>query len=253
MGQNFDLSGKVALISGASSGLGAHFARVVARHGATAVLAARRRSRLEELAAEINGEGGRAVVLEVDVTQVAAMTEAVAEVAAAHGGINILINNSGVSAGDKTVSQREDDYDRVMDTNLKGAFFLAQAVGWQMIERRIAGRILNIASAGALRVMPGMAVYAMSKAALVQMTKALAVEWARFDIAVNALCPGYISTELNSELWQTDAGKNIIAKLPRRRLGQPEFLDDLVLTLCSDRGGFINGAVISADDGWSTS
>jgi len=151
------------------------------------------------------------------------------------------------------------DFDYVFDTNVKGAFFVAQEVGKRMLARAqgaapgsyTGGRIVNVASAAGLRVFPKIGVYAMSKAAVIQMTKAMALEWGKFGINVNALCPGYIDTELNHTHWQTEQGQKLIRMLPRQRIGQPQDLDALLVMLCADQSHFINGAVISADDGFS--
>jgi NAD(P)-dependent dehydrogenase (short-subunit alcohol dehydrogenase family) len=152
----------------------------------------------------------------------------------------------------------EDDYDFMFDTNAKGAFFVAQAVARRMVERAkhagesgfVGGRIINIASMAAMKVLPQIGVYCMTKAAVVQMTKAMALEWGRFGITSNAICPGYIDTEINHHHWETEAGKKLINMLPRKRVGEPKDLDGLLLLLASDQSHFMNGAVISADDGF---
>jgi len=243
------LEGKTALVTGASSGLGWRFAQVLAQAGAAVALAARSTDRLEELKREIESGGGKAYVVRMDVTDVASVRAAVDAAEVTLGGIDILVNNSGVSRQQRIVDVEEDDYEFVMGTNCKGAFFVAQAVGRSMIARKCAGRIINIASVAGLRVLAQLSTYCMSKAAVVQMTKALAVEWGRYGISVNALCPGYIETGINRAFWGTEGGKKLINMLPRRRVGQPQDLDGLVLLLASDHSGFINGAVITADDG----
>ena len=162
-------------------------------------------------------------------------------------------NNSGVSVTKRLAEVEEADYDQVMDTNAKGMFFVAQAVGKSMIAGKRPGRIVNIASVAGLRVLGQLSVYGMSKAAVVQLTRSLALEWGRHGINVNALCPGYIETEINRDYWDTDGGRKLVAMLPRRRVGKPEDLDALVLLLCSDASGFVNGAVIAADDGLAVS
>jgi len=251
----FDLTDKTALVTGASSGLGARFARVLAANGATVVLASRRVGRLKELRAEIESEGGDAHVIEMDVTDPVAIAAGVAQAEAEAGPIDILVNNSGVSTTQRLVDVTPEDFDFVFDTNTRGAFFVAQAVGRRMIERARTepdrqARIVNIASMAALKVLAQIGIYCMSKAAVAQMTRAMALEWARYGINVNAICPGYISTELNEHHWETEAGRKLISMLPRKRLGLPEDLDGLLLLLASDQSRFINGAVIAADDGF---
>jgi NAD(P)-dependent dehydrogenase (short-subunit alcohol dehydrogenase family) len=243
------LEGKKALVTGASSGLGWRFASVLAAAGAQVALAARRTDRLEELKAGIERSGGRAHAVAMDVTDVASVRAGVAAAEAALGALDILVNNSGVSVTKRAGDVEEADYDSVMDTNAKGAFFVAQAAGRAMIAAKRPGRIVNIASAAGLRVLGQLSVYCMSKAAVIHMTRALALEWGRYGINVNALCPGYIETEINRDYWKTEAGQKLIGMLPRRRVGKPEDLDGLLLLLASDHSGFVNGAVIAADDG----
>ncbi|NNU43614.1 SDR family oxidoreductase [Ramlibacter montanisoli] len=258
MTYSIDLSGRVAFVTGASSGLGAQFARVLSRSGAAVVLAARRIEKLKDLRAQIEGEGGDAHVVGLDVTDIDSIKAAVAHAETEMGSIDILVNNSGVSTTQRIQDVTEEDFDYVFDTNTKGAFFVAQEVGKRMLARSKArrrastgGHIINIASAAGLRVLPQIGVYAMSKAAVVHMTKAFALEWGRFGINVNALCPGYIDTEINHHHWQTEQGQKLVQMLPRKRVGKPEDLDAALLMLASDRSHFINGAVISADDGFS--
>jgi NAD(P)-dependent dehydrogenase (short-subunit alcohol dehydrogenase family) len=245
------LDGKTALVTGASSGLGWRFATTLAAAGARVALAARRTERLAALQAEIERAGGRAHALALDVTDVASVRAGVAAAEAALGPLDILVNNSGVSVTKRAGEIEEADYDFVMDTNAKGAFFVAQAAGRAMIAAKRPGRIVNIASAAGLRVLGQLSVYCMSKAAVIHMTRALALEWGRYGINVNALCPGYIETEINRDYWQTDAGRKLVGMLPRRRVGKPEDLDGLLLLLASDQSGFVNGAAIAADDGLS--
>lgn len=249
MAYEIDLSGKVALITGASSGLGARFAKVLAQAGATVALAARRVERLKEMRAEIDAEGGEAHVYELDVTNIASVRACVAQVENDLKKIDILINNSGVSAQGRLLDVTEEDYDYVMDTNLKGAYFVAQQAAKVMIAKKTPGRIINIASVAGMKVLSQLSVYCMSKAAAIHMTKAMALEWGRYGINVNAICPGYIETEINSAYFKTENGQKLMNLLPRRRLGQPEDLDGLLLLLASDASGFINGAAIAADDG----
>jgi hypothetical protein len=258
MSYNIDLSGRVALITGASGGLGAQFARTLSAAGAAVILASRRVEKLKELRAQIDGQGGDAHVIELDVTDQASIRSAVAHAETEVGSIDILVNNSGVSTTQRVQDVTSADFDYVFDTNVKGAFFVAQEVGKRMLARAqgsapgsfTGGRIVNVASVAGLRVLPKISVYSMSKAAVVQMTRAMAQEWGKFGINVNAICPGYIDTELNHAHWDTESGKKLIQMLPRKRIGLPQDLDALLVMLCSDQSHFINGAVISADDGF---
>ncbi|CAM8651699.1 FabG Dehydrogenases with different specificities (related to short-chain alcohol dehydrogenases) [Comamonadaceae bacterium] len=258
MAYSIDLSGRIAFITGASGGLGAQFARTLSAAGAAVVLASRRIDKLKDLRAEIEGQGGDAHVIELDVTDHDSIKSAVAHAETEVGSIDILINNSGVSTTQRLRDVSPDDYDFMFDTNVKGAFFVAQEVGKRMLARAkgsapgsyTGGRIINIASMAGLRVLPQIGVYCMSKAAVIQMTKAQALEWGKFGINVNALCPGYIDTEINHHHWQTESGQKLVQMLPRKRIGHPTDLDAMLVTLCSDQSHFINGAVIAADDGF---
>jgi len=222
------------------------------------VLASRRMELLKDLRARIEAEGGDAHVVELDVTDRDSIKSAVAHAETEVGSIDILINNSGVSTTQRIQDVTEDDFDFTFNTNVRGAFFVAQEVGKRMLARArgaapgtyTGGRIVNIASMAGLRVLPQISVYAMSKAAVVQMTKAMAVEWGRFGINVNALCPGYIDTEINHHHWQTEQGQKLIQMLPRKRVGQVQDLDAVLVMLCAKESHFINGAVIAADDGF---
>ena len=258
MTYSIDLSGRVAFITGASGGLGAQFAKTLSRAGAAVVLASRRVEKLKDLRAHIEGEGGDAHVLECDVTDIDSIKSAVAHAETEVGSIDILVNNSGVSATQRLQEVGEDDYDYIFNTNVKGAFFVAQEVGKRMLARAkgsapgtyTGGRIINIASMAGLKVLPQIGVYCMSKAAVIQMTKAMAVEWGKFGINVNAICPGYIDTEINHHHWKTEQGEKLVSMLPRKRVGKPEDLDALLVMLASGQSHFINGAVIAADDGF---
>jgi NAD(P)-dependent dehydrogenase (short-subunit alcohol dehydrogenase family) len=258
MAYEIDLAGRVALVTGASSGLGSQFARTLAKAGAGVVLAARRVDKLMSLRAEIESEGGDAHVVELDVTDHDSIKSAVAHAETEMGTIDILINNSGVSTTQKLVDVSPKDYDFIMDTNTRGAFFVAQEVGKRMIARSrgtapgtfTGGRIVNIASMAGLRVLSQIGVYCMSKAAVIHMTRAMALEWGRFGINVNAICPGYIDTEINHHHWKTEAGQKLVQMLPRKRVGQPQDLDAALMMLCANESHFINGAVIQADDGF---
>ncbi len=258
MSYDIDLSGRVAFVTGASSGLGAQFARTLSRAGAGVVLAARRMERLKTLRAELEAEGGDAHVVALDVTDRDSISSAVAHAETEMGTIDILVNNSGVGASHKLVDVKPEDYDHIMNTNTRGAFFVAQEVGKRMIARSqgaapgtfTGGRIVNVASMAGLRVVPQIGVYAMSKAAVIHMTRAMALEWGRYGINVNALCPGYIDTEINHEHWQTEAGQKLVQMLPRKRVGKPQDLDAALMMLCANQSHFVNGAVLAVDDGF---
>lgn len=258
MSYNIDLAGRVALVTGASSGLGTQFAKTLAKAGAGVVLAGRRMERLKALRAEIEAEGGDAHVVMLDVTDHDSIKSAVAHAETEMGTIDILINNSGVSTTQRLVDITPQDYDYIFDTNTKGAFFVAQEVGKRMLARAkgsapgtfTGGRIVNIASMAAVKVLGQIGVYCMSKAAVVHMTRSMALEWGKYGINVNAICPGYIDTEINHHHWQTEQGKKLVAMLPRKRVGQPQDLDAVMMMLCANESNFINGAVILADDGF---
>ena len=259
MAYSLDLSGRVALVTGASSGLGAQFAKTLAQAGAAVVLASRRVDKLKELRAHIEANGGDAHVVSLDVTDVDSIKAAVAHAETEVGPIDILVNNSGVSTTQRLLDVQEDDYDFIFNTNVRGAFFVAQEVGKRMVARAkgaapgtyTGGRIINIASMAGLKVLPQIGAYCMSKAAVIQMTRAMALEWGRFDINVNAICPGYIDTEINHHHWQTEQGQKLVNMLPRKRVGHPKDLDALLIMLASGESQFINGAVIAADDGFA--
>jgi NAD(P)-dependent dehydrogenase (short-subunit alcohol dehydrogenase family) len=254
----FGLDGKLALVTGASSGLGARFATVLAEQGCKVVIAARRMDRLEALRDRLEAKGARVYCVCMDVSSVDSIEAGVAQAQALAGPIDILVNNSGVSTTQRLSDVTEKDFDFVFNTNTRGAFFVAQAVAKSMIERAKllpnlesmpASRIINIASMAGLEVLSMIGIYCMSKAAVVHMTRSMALEWGRYNINVNAICPGYILTEINQAHFESDAGQKLIARLPRRRVGKPEDLDAVLLMLASGRSGFVNGAVISADDG----
>ncbi|WPB57331.1 glucose 1-dehydrogenase [Xylophilus sp. GOD-11R] len=238
------LAGKRALITGASSGLGAHFAAVLAAHGAEVVLTARRTGSLEAVAAQVREAGGTANALALDVSD-AASRAALVERA---GAIDILVNNAGVVREGAALSQSEEDWDTVIDTNLKGMFFMAQALAPAM-RAAGGGSVINVASVLGLRQAGGLVSYAVSKAGVIQLTKTLALEWARHGIRVNALAPGYIETELNRDFWQGDAGQALIKRIPQRRLGRLEDLDGPLLMLASDASRYMSGSVIAVDGG----
>ena len=236
------LKGRKALVTGASSGLGAHFAQVLAAQGAEVTLGARRLAELQGVCEKITTGGGQAHAIRLDVTDAASVAEVCAEP------FDIVVNNAGISAAGPAMDYSEADWDRTMDINLKGAFLVSQAAAQKMKDNG-GGSIINIASILGLRVAGAVAAYATSKAALVQMTKATALEWARYGIRVNALCPGYIETPLNADFFATDAGQALIKRIPQRRLGRLQDLDGPLLLLASDAGAYMTGSEIAVDGG----
>jgi len=237
------LAGRRALVTGASSGLGAHFARLLAAQGAEVTAAARRHDRVEALAAGIAASGGAAEALRLDVADAADVARTL------EGRVfDIVVNNAGVTVTASALEHDAAAIDRVIDTNLKGAFHVARSAAEGM-RRAGGGAIVNVASILGHRVAGHVAAYAASKAGLVQLTRALALEWARHGIRVNALCPGYIETGINRDFFATEAGQALIRRIPQRRLGQPEDLDGALLLLVSDAGRYITGADIVVDGG----
>ena len=238
------IAGKSALVTGASSGLGAHFARLLAGQGAHVTAAARRIDRVEALCEDIRADGGQAEALEMDVADAGSVGAALKGRA-----FDIVINNAGTTLSASALDHGADDIDRIIDTNLKGAFHVARASAAAMASRGNGGAIVNVASILGKRVAGHVAAYAASKGGLVQLSRALALEWARHGIRVNALCPGYIETELNRDFFASDAGRALIRRVPQRRLGQPSDLDGPLLLLVSDLGRFMTGTEIVADGG----
>ncbi|MDR3498655.1 MAG: glucose 1-dehydrogenase [Parvibaculum sp.] len=247
----FDLTGKTALVTGATSGLGRRFALVLAKAGASVAITGRRVDRLETLKAEIEALGGRALPIALDVTDARSIEACVESAETGLGPVNILVNNAGMNVEAMAHEVTPEGYDTMFDTNVRGAFFMAQAVGKRMLARGEGGRIINIASIGAFTQLPGLTIYCMTKAAIAMMTKSLAKEWARKNINVNAMCPGFIETELNSDWFHTEGGQKQIKSFPRRRLGVESDLDGTLLLLASDHARFITGSLFTADDGQS--
>jgi 3-oxoacyl-[acyl-carrier protein] reductase len=244
----FDLEGRVALVTGASQGLGRRFARVLAGHGAAVGLAARQVEKLEDLREAIAAAGGRAASVGLDVTDTAAIERALDQIENALGPVGILVNNAGVAVSKGVLEQTEADWDRVVGTNLKGAFFTAQAVARRMVARG-GGAIVNIASVLALDVVGHLAPYAAAKGGLWQLTRSMALELARHGVRVNALAPGYIETEINRDFLATEAGERMKKRIPQRRFGTPEDLDGALLLLASDASRYMTGSIIVIDGG----
>jgi NAD(P)-dependent dehydrogenase (short-subunit alcohol dehydrogenase family) len=246
---HIDLTGQTAFVTGATSGLGRRFAKVLAAAGARVAVAGRRLDRLEALREEIGNDQVACITL--DVTDDARLAPALDEAEAALGPIGILVNNAGVNVQGFVADQSAADFDAVFNTNLRGPLLLAKETGRRMIARGKGGRIVNIASIGAFRVLPGLSAYCISKAGIGMMTQCLAREWARHDINVNAICPGYIETELNSAWFHSERGEAQIRSFPKRRLAQEEDLDGTLLLLVSDASRAITGSLITVDDAQS--
>ena len=253
MPELFDLQRRHALVTGASSGLGQHFARLLAGAGAKVTLAARREAALARTVEDIRGAataGGQAQSVVMDVTSVSSIERAFDRAEEGFGPVTVLVNNAGVAATSAALDLDEKGWNHVIDTNLKGVWLAAQAAARRMVRHGTGGgSIVNIASILGLRVAGGVVPYAVSKAGVVQMTKALALEWARHGIRVNALAPGYIETELNTEFFASDAGKTLIKRIPQRRLGKASELDGALLLLASAAGSYMTGSVIAVDGG----
>ena len=249
----FDLNDRTALVTGASSGLGAHFAALLARHGARVVLAARRTERLRAVAGTIAAAGGEALPVALDVTDPASVAAAVAEAEQAAGPIHILVNNSGVVQAKKAIDLEAADWDAMMDTNLKGAWLVATEIARHMRRLGHGGSIVNLASIMALRVQKEVMHYCVSKAGLVQLTKGMAEEFARFGIRVNAIAPGYIETDPTRDYLHSEPGRAMIRRIPMRRPGNPDDLDGALLLLASDAGRYITGACLPVDGGHTLS
>jgi len=246
-----DLTGNVAVITGASGGLGAHFAKLLAARGAAVAITARRVDRIEALAAEINGSGGKAVALPLDVADAAAIGPALDAAQAALGPMSILINNAGIGGEGLALDISIEDFDATFDVNVRGTFFAAREAAKRMIAAKIEGRIVNVASIASHTVLPGLSAYCGSKAAVAMLTKSLAREWARRGIAVNAIAPGYIETAINDTWWPTEGGQKQLKGFPRRRLMDAVELDEAFLLLCGPGARAMTGTLITVDDGQS--
>src|SRR6185369_8784046 len=243
----FDLSQEVVIITGASSGLGRHFATTLVKAGARVALVARRRERLEELVAEL--PKGQATAIAANIADRPTIIDIVANVTREIGAPTILINNAGIADHQPALELTEADWHHVMDTNLTGAWELAQLCAKSWVAENRPGNIINIASVLGFRVAGRSLPYAISKAGLIQMTKALSLEWARYQIRVNAIAPGYVETDLNRDFFSTEAGEALIKRIPQRRLGTPADLDGALLLLCSAASSYMTGSVITVDGG----
>lgn len=245
----FSLAGEAALVTGASSGLGEHFAEVLAAAGAKVALAARRVDRLEALAGRIRAAGGTVVPVALDVTDPASVKSCFETAQTALGPITICVNNAGITDPAFITRMSEKQWRSVLDVNLDGVFRVGQEAARRMVAARSGGSIVNIASIVGLGAIKTLGAYAASKAGVIALTRTMALELARDGIRVNALAPGYISTELNDSFWETDAGKRMIAHIPMRRLGNVAELDGPLLLLASKAGSFMTGSVLTVDGG----
>src|SRR3954469_18791061 len=246
---SFDISGQVVLVTGASSGIGRHFAEVLAAAGAKVAAVARRTERLEELARDIESRGGICLPLAGDVTKQDSIKAAIAAAEAQLGPLSILVNNAGVVVSKPLFEHTEEDWDYVVDTNLKGAWLAAREFAHNLADKKRPGRIINISSILASRTIGRVPAYCAAKAGLSHLTQVLAMELARYGILVNALAPGYIETDFNRAFFQTEAGKALISRIPMRRIGQTDDLDGALLFLASPASAYVTGAVISVDGG----
>lgn len=244
-----DLTGKVALITGASQGLGWQFAQTLSRHGAKVGLAARQVAKIDRLKAEIESSGGIAHAVAMDVMDIVSIDTGVADVEATLGAIDILVNNAGLAINKLFLDVTEDDYDTVLSTNLKGCFFCAQRVARVMVERG-SGSIINISSVLGTRPIGTLTTYCASKGGLNQLTAAMALELARSGVRVNAIAPGYVETPMNREFFKSPSGQKLVNSVPNRRLGQVEELDGALLLLASDASSFMTGSVVTVDGGF---
>lgn len=247
--RSFSLQGRVALVTGASGALGAHFARTLARAGAAVVLAARRVEPMHGLQIELARAGAHAVVVPMDVTDTASITRAFDRAEAEGGAIDLVINNSGIAEPGASLDQADEDWQRLFAVNLGGVRNVSVEAVRRMVAAKRGGAIVNVASILGLRQGSGVTAYATSKAALIQLTRQHALEWARYGIRVNALAPGYIETDLNQEYFKTDAGAAMVKRIPQRRLGRVENLEGPLLLLASDAGSFMTGSVVVVDGG----
>jgi NAD(P)-dependent dehydrogenase (short-subunit alcohol dehydrogenase family) len=243
------MAGERVLVTGASKGLGRHFATVLAASGASVGLTARSVDQLDTLRAEIRAAGGTAVVARMDVADPADITAAVDSIDQQLGGVTVLINNAGVAVSKPALKQDDADLDLVIDVNLKGVFRVATAVAKRMATRQ-GGRIVNIASVLGEATIGNVAPYAASKAGVIQLTKVLALEWARHNIRVNALAPGYLETEMNAAFFATEAGQALLKRVAQRRLGRLEDLDGPLLLLASKASDYMTGSVLRVDGGF---
>jgi NAD(P)-dependent dehydrogenase (short-subunit alcohol dehydrogenase family) len=246
---SFDITGQVALVTGASSGIGRRFAEVLAAAGAKVALAARREDRLAELAREIAERGGVCLPIACDVTKRDSILAAIAAAEGRLGPLSILVNNAGVVVSKPLFEHTEEDWDYVVDTNLKGAWLMAREFAHHLAQNKRPGRIINISSILASRTIGRVPAYCAAKAGLTHLTHVLAMELARYGILVNALAPGYVETDFNRAFFQTEAGKALIGRVPLKRIAQASDLDGALLFLASPASAYVTGAVLAVDGG----
>src|SRR6516162_581150 len=246
----FDVSKEIVLITGASQGLGRQFARLLSAHGAAVALAARQTAKLKDLETEIRAKGGRAAAVQMDVTDMISIGKAIDAAEAALGPVSVLVNNAGIAIEKMAVEQTEDDWDSVINANLKGAYFVATEMARRMIARKQEGNIVNIASVLGFNVVKFLSPYTISKAGIVQATRAMALELAANHIRVNALAPGYIDTEINHDFWATPGGEKLTKRIPQRRVGTESDLDGAIMLLASSASRYMTGSVITVDGGF---
>jgi NAD(P)-dependent dehydrogenase (short-subunit alcohol dehydrogenase family) len=243
------LAGRRALVTGANGNLGSHFALTLARAGADVAIGARRIESLDALAASIVALGRRVFPIALDVTDAANVNDAFERANTGLGAITVVVNNAGIAITKPLLEHSEHDWLAVIDVNLNGAWRVAQAAARTMVANAQGGSIVNVASILGLRVATQVPSYAASKAALLQLTKAMALELARHRIRVNALAPGYVETGMNRDFFASDAGQAMIKRVPQRRIGTPEELDGPLLLLASDAGAYMTGSVVTVDGG----
>ncbi|CAH0993079.1 3-oxoacyl-[acyl-carrier-protein] reductase FabG [Sinobacterium norvegicum] len=245
----FSLEGRVALITGASSGFGRHFAGVLAKAGAKVVLGARRADRIQSACDEIIDQGGKALAVNMDVTDTDSIKAALDMAQEYFGVVDVVINNAGITIPKMLLDLSDDEWNSVIDTNLNGLAFVTREASKRMIAANVGGSIINIASIVGERVQKALTNYAASKAGVIHFTKAAALELARNDIRVNAICPGYFETELNSAWFATDDGQALIQRIPTRRIGELDELNGPLLLLASEAGSWMTGSTLTVDGG----
>lgn len=245
----FSMRGERVLVTGASSGLGWHFAKVLANAGADVALAARRVELLDELAKEIRAMGRKVHTVAMDVRDSGSVEGAVAQCVDALGGLSVLINNAGITATVPFTKQTEESWRAVIDTNVNGAWLVAQSVTKAMIDANEGGNIVNVASIMSTRVAGHLTAYCTSKGAILQLTRSMGLDLTRYSIRVNAIAPGYIHTPFNEEFFESDAGRKVIARIPQRRLGEAKDLDGTILLLSSAASAYMTGSVVTVDGG----
>lgn len=247
--ENYDLGGKIALVTGAGSGLGRQFAKTLSGAGATVVLAARRKEKLEETASAIHDRGGSSYCVSLDVTNSDSIRDCFAEIISQVGAPDVLVNNAGIAMDNYLLDQTEEEWDAVLDTDLKGVFLVGQAAARAMIDAGKPGSIINIASILGLAVAKTLASYGAAKAGVISLTRTMALEWVRHKIRVNAIAPGYFMTEMNEHQLNSEAGEYLKNRIPMKRIGELVELGGPLLLLATDAGGYMTGSVITVDGG----